>query len=80
MWRNWRCVVLKSIMAPSVSLVVFLGLEIRCDAEIITLLACSVVSIRYAVAMASVKEVELARGMANALATRYPSNSNSLSH
>jgi len=40
-------------MAQNVSLVVFLGLEIR-----------------YAVAMESVKEVELARVMANALVTR----------
>jgi hypothetical protein len=52
-WTNWRCAVLKTILAQSVSLVVFLGSEIRC-----------------VVAMESVKEVELARGMANALATR----------
>ena len=72
MWTNWRCAVLKNIMAQNVSLVVFLGLEIRCDAKITTACACSVASIRYAVAMESVKEVELARVMANALVTRYP--------
>lgn len=53
MWKNWRCAVLKTIMAQSVNLVALLGLEIRC-----------------VVAMESVKEVGLARGMVNALATR----------
>ena len=44
MWKNWRCAVLKNIMAQSVSLVALLGLEIRCDAKIIAACAYSVVS------------------------------------